>query len=216
MLNGINSSVPLQPRLIKWAGALSNAKPGHGFSRASGTPKQKTTGNTKGGRGGQWYIHKHRRRSEVFDNAEANSTRAPFLQKVNAPAGRGSAWVPVRKGGNVAATQVGEEKKKHLKHRKEQLQPIFRPLSFGVGWKKLGRLFSIWTSSILLFCNMKVVFCDYKEYVILYVSEANTAAPWTIPLTGRAQSHPVNDWKIVSIKHIQPEQREHMIHIIAT
>lgn len=76
MLDRINSFMPLKLHLIKWAGTFSNVKHGYNFSRASETLKHKTTVNTKGKTGGQWCMHKHHRRSEVFENAEANKTRA--------------------------------------------------------------------------------------------------------------------------------------------
>lgn len=80
------------------------------------------------------------------------------LQKVNVPAGRGSAWVLVRKC--VCHSGGGE---KAPGKQKGTAATNFQTPKFW-GWvKKLGKRFNIWTSSILLFCNMKMVFHDYKE-----------------------------------------------------
>lgn len=98
MLDRINSSMPLKHSLIKWAGTLSNVKAGYGFSRASETLKHKTTVNTKGKRGGQWYIHKHHGQSEVFLKMLRLRKQGQHSPKMaNAPGVRGSASVLVHR-----------------------------------------------------------------------------------------------------------------------
>lgn len=129
MLDRINSSMPLTLRLIKWAGTLSNVKHRYSFSRASETLKHKTTVNTKGKRGGQWYIHRHHRRGEVFENAEANKTGAACSpsgectcsQRLCLSAG---AWM---------CPPLTLTKKKNPKKQKGTAVTNFQTLSLGVG-----------------------------------------------------------------------------------
>lgn len=149
------------------------------------------------------YIHKHHRRREAFENAETNNTRA-----VGSPKGKcacrqrlclsavAEMCLPLRWG------------KKSPKTQKGAAVTNFQTPKFW-GWvKKLGKLFNIWNSSILLFFNKKVGFHDYKEekkvcYIVHFWSKH---CSFLNPSPYRQSSILFCKWlEVVYMKHIQPE-----------
>lgn len=182
MLDRINSSMPLKHLLIKWAGTLSKAKHGYGFSRASEMLKHKTTVNTKGKRGGQWCIHEHHRRSEDLENAEANRTRAACSPNGNCTCSqrlcvRAGAWTSpsLRLGGREWVGTVGGSKTERNSCNQFS-SPKF------LGWvKKLGELFNINVSLHVYFTTWRwfcVIIKKKKACAKLCVPAANSATSW--------------------------------------
>lgn len=151
MLDRINSSMPLKLLLIKWAGILSKVKYGYGFSRASETLKHKTTVNTKGKRGGQWYITSTTGEVRILKMLRLTKQQQHVPQMENASSVRGSAWELVRKWVHHSGWG-GRRRRGGGRNSCNQ----FSNSKFS-GWvKKLGELFNISVNSTLLFCNMKM------------------------------------------------------------